>query len=152
MNSIFLITLVYTDFIVSEEPQSRGLVVFIVRYAQVVRSRLQNGILIPTLRFGFIFYHLAGVQCCLHRHTECNGTITCWRHSLGAVPTSSVSSRPLSSYSERTKKHPAETNMVASLQLSKKETLPSISAASPSSSSSPSSSAHVADVAFIFLS
>lgn len=37
-------------------------------------------------------------------HTECNGTIiTCWRHSLGAVPTSSVSSRPLSSYSERTK-------------------------------------------------
>lgn len=65
--------LVNTYFIISEEPESRGLVVFIVGDAQVVRSRLQNGIFIPTLSFGFTFYHLAGVQGCLHRHKECNG-------------------------------------------------------------------------------
>lgn len=53
--------LINTYFIISEQPESRGLVVFIVRDAQVVRSRLQNGIFIPTLHFGFIFYHLAGV-------------------------------------------------------------------------------------------
>lgn len=53
--------LINTYFIISKQPESRGLVVFIVRDAQVVRSRLQNGIFIPTLHFGFIFYHLAGV-------------------------------------------------------------------------------------------
>lgn len=65
---------VNTYFVISEEPESRGLVVFIVRDAQVVRSRLQNGVLVPRrLRFGFTFRHLAGVQGCLHRPAGCNG-------------------------------------------------------------------------------
>lgn len=98
--------LVTTYFIIAEEPESRGLVELIVGDAQVVGSRLENGIFIPTLGFAFVFHHLAGVQGCL----QTNGALwdeetvagTWRRRWRGAVPTSSVSSRPLSSYSERT--------------------------------------------------
>lgn len=51
-----------TYFVVSEEPEPRGLVVFVVGDVQVVRPGLQDGVLAPGLGFGFGFDRLAGVQ------------------------------------------------------------------------------------------
>lgn len=152
---------VNTYFVISKEPESRGLVVFIVRDAQVVRSRLQNGVLVPRrLRFGFTFRHLAGVQGCLHRPAGCNGKKRRQPILVGS-PLRLPRRFPAGHFPRTLKgaqKHPAEATWPqASRKLGERDSLPSISAASPSSSSSsssppPSSSAHVADVAFMFLS
>lgn len=155
---LLFILLVNTYFIISKEPEPGGLVVFIVRDAQVVCSRLQNGVFVPTLHFGFIFYHLTGVQGCLHTQTRCNVKGRRWltpgrpRLSRSRAPPRLF---PAARFPRTLKRHRgerAEAAWAASWQSGDGGTLPSMSAASPSSSSSSSSSAHVADVAFMFLS
>lgn len=56
-----------TYLIISKQPESRGLVVFIIRDVQVICSGLKDGILTPWLCFDFSFYHFTGVQGCLDR-------------------------------------------------------------------------------------
>lgn len=51
-----------TYFIISKEPESRRLVVFVVGDVEVVGSGLEDGILTAGFYFGFGFHHLAGVQ------------------------------------------------------------------------------------------
>lgn len=91
--------------IISKQPESRGLVVFIICNIQVICSCLKNGIFTPRLGFGFSFYHFTGVQGCLKRGQKyiniTSGNISVMLQASEHF-TSSVSNRPLSSYSERT--------------------------------------------------
>lgn len=63
------INLIFTSrtyFVVPKQPESGGLVVFVVGDVQVVRPGLEDGVLTPGLSFGFGVHHLAGVQGGLH--------------------------------------------------------------------------------------
>lgn len=59
---LFTSFLAGTYFVISEQPEPRGLVVFIICDVEVVCPGLENGVLTPTLCFGFSFYHFTGVQ------------------------------------------------------------------------------------------
>ena len=88
-----------TYFIISKQPESRGLVVFIVCDVQVICSSLKDVVFIPRVCFGFCFHHFAGVQGRLqtrtlsrisrtddHRH-NITGHMTCCRTSPHLFPT-----------------------------------------------------------------
>lgn len=55
-----------TYFVIPKQPESGGLVVFVVGDVQVIRPGLEDGVLVPGISFGFGFNHLAGVKGGLH--------------------------------------------------------------------------------------
>lgn len=64
-----------TYFIISKQPETGGLVVFIICDVQVICSSLKDGIFTPRLCFGFSFYHFTGVQGRLDRGKKCKVVI-----------------------------------------------------------------------------
>lgn len=60
-----------TYFIISKQPESRGLVVFIICDVQVICSSLKDGIFTTRLCFGFGFNHFTGIQGRLDRGKKC---------------------------------------------------------------------------------
>lgn len=133
-------------FVIPKQPESRGLVVFVVCDVQVVCSRLKNEVLTSTLGFDFGFHHLTGVKGCLERRQTCelaDGRVT-------AEPDCDPSPHPSPAghFPHTLKRRTGDKRRTTWAHRAGREELnrclvlwiPSMSAASPSSSPSSSSS------------
>lgn len=110
----------FSILVITHEPQSWSLIVFVVRYVQIVSSRMDDGIAIRfSILFLFRYARLSSYYCCSLVATD---TTSYFEHSTILTTEnftgSTISSIPLSSNSSISAASPSSSSSSSSLLLS----------------------------------